>query len=353
MIITLLLITVGFSTIHPPADSISAGKWKFGGYIDTYFGSSLYSASKSSHPFFVSSAQNNQANINLAYAELKFENDWFRMNVAPAMGSYMRANYAAEKENNKYIFEANAGFRFSKKYNVWVDGGILDSPYSSEGPVSRDQLMYSRSFAPEYVPYYLSGIRLTIQPSDRWSFKLMRLNGWQQITDQNFKKSIGTSLTIKTGNHSELTYNTYFGDERSIGNLNFRMRAFHDLYMKISDDKKWDAAFGGYIGVQNLERGDRLPWWQINVMGRKSFSQKISLSGRVEFFNDPNQVMIRVPESEFRAFSTGTCLNLHVGKNTLFRIDGRYFLASEKIYEQRSGKTNRDVVLMASMTSWF
>lgn len=351
--LTLLLITVGTLASHLPLDSISTGKWKIGGYIDTYFGSSLYSASKSSRPFFVSSAQNNQANINLAYAELKFENNWFRMNVAPGVGSYMRANYAAEKENNKYIFEANAGFRVSKKYNAWIDGGILDSPYSSEGPVSRDQLLYSRSFAPEFVPYYLSGVRLTIQPSDRWSFKLMRLNGWQQITDQNFKKSIGTSLTIKTGNYSELTYNTYFGDERSFYNLNFRMRAFHDIYLKVSDHQKWDAAFGGYLGIQNQAYRSQMPWWQINVMGKRTFSQRASLSGRVEYFSDPNKVMVQVPESEFRVFSTGTCLNLQVGKNTLFRIDGRYFLASEKIYEQLNKKTNRDVVLMASVTSWF
>lgn len=326
---------------------------KIGGYLDTYYGSSLYSAEKISRPFFVSSAKNNQADINLAFAEIRYQSDIFRINIVPAVGSYMRANYAGEKENNKYIFEANAGIRLNKKFNVWLDGGVLDSPYSSEGPVSRDQLMYSRSFAPEYVPYYLSGIRLTIKPSDKWSFKLMRLTGWQQITDRNVKKSLGTSLTVKTGKNAELTYNTYAGNEFSIENLDYRMRIFHDVYMKITDHDKWDAAIGAYAGNQKRENGDGLPWWQVNVMGKRILNETISISGRLEYFSDPNEVMIRVPESEFKMFSAGACLNINVGKRAMLRIDGRYFRASRDVYEQRNGKSNSDLVLITSLTTWF
>lgn len=348
-----LLIIASLPFNNTTADSAAVKKWKFGGYLDTYFGSSLFSAEKTSRPLFVSSAQNNQASINLAFAEVRYQGDFFRFNVVPAFGSYMRANYAGEKKNNKNIFEANAGFRLIRKYNIWIDGGVLDSPYSTEGPISRDQLLYSRSFAPEYVPYYLSGVRLTIQPSDKWSFKLMRLTGWQQITDRNFKKSLGTSLTVKTGKKSELTYNTYAGNEFSVDNVDYRMRTFHDLYFKVKDHKKWDAAIGAYSGIQKRENGERLQWWQMNVMGRRVLNETISLSGRFEYFSDPREVMIRVPESEFRMFSTGACLNINVGKNSIFRIDGRYFRASEKIYEQRNGRSNREVVLITSLTTWF
>jgi len=350
----ILLLSIGLSSGQiADDDSTSIRKLKIGGYIDSYFGSSLYSAKKIDRPYFVSSSGNNEANINLAFLETRWRGDRFRFNVVPAMGSYMRRNYAAEKEIHKYIFEANAGLKLSDKLNIWLDGGIFDSPYSSEGAVSRDQLLYSRSFAPEHVPYYLTGLRLTIKPNDKWSLMIMRLNGWQQITDLNFKKSIGTSLTVKTGEFSNIIWNTYLGDERSESNPDFRMRIFNDLYIKISDQKLWDAAIGGYIGTQQRENKNASPWWQFNVMGKRQINNFISLSGRVEYFSDPRQVMIHIPDTEFKVFSTGTCLNLNVGKTTLLRIDSRFFSATEKIYSQRNGKSDKELVLTASLTSWF
>lgn len=349
-----LFLSLGLSSFFiTPGDSVTSEKIKIGGYIDTYFGSSLYSAKTYDRPFFVSSSGNNKANINLAFLEARWQGNRFRFNLVPAAGSYMRRNYAAEKERDKYIFEANAGLKLSNKLNIWLDGGILDSPYSSEGPVSRDQLLYSRSFAPEHVPYYLSGLRLTIKPNNTWSLMIMRLNGWQQITDLNFKKSAGTSLTVKTGNHSAITWNTYAGDERSVGNPDFRMRIFNDVYLKISDQKFWDAAIGAYLGIQKRESKDASAWWQFNAMGKRTINDFFSISGRVEYFNDPRQVMIQIPETPFKVLSTGTCLNMKFGKNTLLRIDGRWFQASEKIFDQRNGKSDKELVLTAGLTSWF
>lgn len=349
-----LILSLGLSSGSIAGnDSLSEGRLKIGGYIDSYFGSSLYSAKKIDRPYIVSSSGNNEANINLAFLETRWRGKRFRLNLVPAMGSYMRRSYAAEKEFNKYIFEANAGLKLSDKLNIWLDGGILDSPYSSESSVSRDQLLYSRSIASEYSPYFLSGIRLTIKPNESWSLMIMKLNGWQQITDLNFKKAAGTSLSVKTGKFSNITWNTYLGDERSEINQDFRMRIFNDLYLKISNQKLWDAAVGGYIGFQKRENENTSPWWQFNAMGKRQINNFISLSGRVEYFSDPQKVMIQIPDSPFEVFSAGVCLNLNVGKTTLLRIDNRFFRATEKIYTQRNGESDKELVLTASLTSWF
>jgi hypothetical protein len=103
-----LLLSLGLTSGHlTDYDSLNIRKLKIGGYIDTYYGSSLYSSKKIDRPYFVSYAGNNEANINLAFLETRWRSNMFRFNLVPAMGSYMRRNYAAEKEINKYIFEAN------------------------------------------------------------------------------------------------------------------------------------------------------------------------------------------------------------------------------------------------------
>lgn len=355
MIAGFLLAFLGlFKGSLNPSDSSLTKKITIGAYLDTYYGSSLYSAERKSRAYFVSSANNNHAQINLLFFDLRYKSDLIRFHIAPGTGTYMQANYAAEKkEFHKYIFEANAGIRISKSMNTWIDAGILDSPFSSEGPVSRDQLLYSRSFAPEYVPYYLNGIRLTISPSPVWELKFYRLNGWQQISDVNSTGSFASNIIIKPGNSTEITYNTYFGNEGSPENPEFTNRQFHDFYIKHAKVNRWETIAGFYLGNQKRISGNSSRWWQINLMGRKILNNRFSLSGRLEYFHDPERVMIRpARDLQFKTFSTGTTINIKISEKALFRIDGRYFYASEKIFEHSNKASNKDVVLMTSLTLW-
>ncbi|NJN00112.1 MAG: outer membrane beta-barrel protein, partial [Phormidesmis sp. RL_2_1] len=49
-----------------------------------------------------------------------------------------------------------------KNKQIWLDAGVFGSPYTNESAISKDHLMYTRSFAPEYVPYYLAGVKLSV-----------------------------------------------------------------------------------------------------------------------------------------------------------------------------------------------
>ena len=69
---------------------VKIGQLSIGGYIDAYFGGGPNV--NSSMPYFVSSAQINEFNINLAYLDMRYSDHSFRARFAPGMGTYMNAN---------------------------------------------------------------------------------------------------------------------------------------------------------------------------------------------------------------------------------------------------------------------
>ena len=203
----------------------------------------------------------------------------------------MNANYQQEKGSLKNLVEASVGYRIFKEKDIWIDYGVLGSPYTNESAISRDHLMYTRSLAPEYVPYYLSGAKISLPLSEKFTAYLYLINGWQQIQDQNRGKSIGTQLEFRPDSKNLINWNTYLGDERSATRPNDRLRAFSDVYWIHKSGKNWEFTSCFYGGFQNnlfQSFKSEVFWWQANFIARYSFTEKISLSGRWEYFSDPN-----------------------------------------------------------------
>ncbi|MCU0401545.1 MAG: porin [Algoriphagus sp.] len=312
------------------------GNLSIGAYIDAYFGYDFSRPESGEIPYFVSSNRHNEANINLAFLDVRYASDRVRGRFVPGFGTYMNANYANEKGSLKNLVEASVGYRISKSKDIWVDFGILGSPYTNESAVSRDHLMYTRSFAPEYVPYYLSGLKVSMPISEKLTAYLYLLNGWQQIQDQNKGKAIGTQLEYRPDSKNLINWNTYFGDERSSNRPNDRLRAFSDLYW-IHDSGKWDFTSCLYGGFQNnlIDRfSKQVFWWQANFIARYTFTEKFSLSGRMEYFSDPNSMQITTERLKpgFSAFSHGLCLNFSPTANLLLRLESRYFHSQDEVF---------------------
>jgi hypothetical protein len=340
------------------ADSVSdTPKLYVGGYLDMYYG--VAGGQEGDVPYFVSMSRSNELNINLAFIDIKYTSDDFRARFAPALGTFMNANYAAEPGTLKNILEASAGFRLSESKNIWIDAGVLGSPYTNESPISRDQLMYTRSFAPEYVPYYLSGIKLGVPLSEQLTAYVYLINGWQQIADLNRAKSLGTQLEWKPNDKHLLNWNTYIGDEYSSAAPNNRMRYFTDVYWLYHSDNAISFTTCLYVGNQKRHNSaNQLSnnyWWQANFIARYRFSEQVSLSGRIEYFSDPNSVQISPLNSlgGFSSYSGGLCLNLQVHLLALFRIEGRHFFSDKQVYEVNNKAASQMTWLIAGMTIQF
>ena len=171
------------------------GKVTVEGYIDTYYAYDFNKPASGNRPYSVSMARHNEFTINLAYVSVKYSSSRLRGKFVPGFGTYMNANYTNESSSLRNIVEASAGVKLWKNKNVWLDVGVFGSPYTNESAISKDHLAYTRSFAPEYVPYYLSGVKLSVPLSAKLNAYFYLLNGWQQIQDVNNNKSKGNFLS--------------------------------------------------------------------------------------------------------------------------------------------------------------
>jgi Putative beta-barrel porin-2, OmpL-like. bbp2 len=358
----LLLNTLAYSQVVNTAtmDTLNLnhqGKVTIGGYIDTYYGYDFNKPASKERPYFVSMARHNEFNINLAYIDLKYSSSRVRARFAPGFGTYINANYAAEPGALKNIVEANVGVKLFPNKNIWFDAGVFGSPYTNESAISKDHLMYTRSFAPEYVPYYIAGVKLSLPLNEKVNAYLYLLNGWQQIADPNEGKSLGTQLEYRPNDNWLLNWNTYIGDERTSTAPQNRTRYFSDIYF-IYSKGKWSATGCIYYGIQQQDLGTEInsaTWWQANVIGKYTFSEKVSLSGRLEYFNDPESVQITpiTPVSGFSSYSTGLCLNIHIASNIMARFEGRSFFSQQEVYERDSSPVKNSNLLISNLTIWF
>lgn len=327
-----------------------------GGYVDTYYGYNTNQPSNGETPYMISSASDNQFAVNLAYIDVRYRGSYMRVRFVPGFGTYMDNNYQNEPGSLKNMVEANVGLLISSKKKIWLDAGVLGSPYTNESAISKDHLMYTRSFAPEYVPYYISGVKASIPLSDKLNAYLYLINGWQVIQDNNTGKSLGTQLEYRPNKFMLFNWNTYLGDERSSAAPDFRMRYFTDLYWIYNPGTKWSATSCFYVGWQERSTQSSATWWQVNAIGKYAISDQFSLSARFEYFHDPEAVVTKPQNgvAGFRTASYGLCANMKFHKLAVFRLEARKFESQDAIYTEKGvTPTTSTFMMITSLTAWF
>ncbi|WP_168171889.1 porin [Algoriphagus sp. A40] len=330
------------------------GKVTIGGYIDTYYSYDFNKPADGNRPYFVSMGRHNEVNVNLAYIDIKYSSTRLRARFVPGFGSYMNSNYAAEEGTLKNIVEANAGLKIFANKNIWLDFGVFGSPFTNESAISKDHLAYTRSFAPEYVPYYMSGAKLTLPLSQKVNLYLYALNGWQQIKDQNSNKAFSTQIEYRPNNSWLINWNTYVGKESSASEPTFvGQRLFTDAYF-IYTKNRWAMTGDVYVGSQE-QAGGKAVWWNANLIAQYSLTEKLSVVSRIEYFDDEKSVQI-VPITSvegFSAYGSSLGINYRVAENFMFRTEGRVFFSDDEVYFRDGQNTTTSSMLTTNFTVWF
>jgi hypothetical protein len=330
-----------------------AGKVTVEGYIDSYYSYDFNKPPGANRPYFVSMARHNEMTINLAYIDIKYSSSRLRARFVPGFGTYINANYAAENGSLKNIVEASTGIKLWSNKNIWIDFGVFGSPYTNESAISKDHLAYTRSFAPEYVPYYLSGVKLTTPLSKKITAYFYLLNGWQQIGDINDNKAIGTQLEYRPTDYLLINWNTFAGKESSVTDATSGARYFTDVFFIYSKDK-WSMTGCAYIGSQKQASGNAT-WWTANLIARYNLTNKLSVTGRIEYFEDLKGVQIAPinPTNGFNSYSSSLGLNLKVAENVLWRTEGRTFFSEKAVYQRDGNPVQSSNLITTNLTIWF
>lgn len=339
--------------------NIQVGNLSIGGFIDAYYSYNSSSPGSKNIDYLSSSSRHNEMNINLAYLDLRYCSPRLQTRLVAGYGTFMMINYQNEPEPLTFLLEASIGVKPFKKYNAWISAGVIGSPFTNESYASKDQLMYTRSLSSENTPYYLTGIKAQFPLSEKLTLCVYGINGWQNITEYNEGKAVATQLEYRPNKNLILNWNTYIGDEASDSTPDYRARMFSDVFL-IYSKKKWDFTSSMYVGLQmkkdSLGSSSNPLWYSINAIGRYRFSPTFSLSGRLEYFSDQDNVLVQ-PQTQsknFHVLGSGLCFNVHGWNRFLFRLEGRYFYGFERVFRNGNGTdVQHNAQITAGISAWF
>lgn len=326
-----------------PLASAQEAKITLGGFIDTQYSFDFNTPESGDRAFTTQPARHNEFNINLAFAEVRYDSEKIRSRFALQAGTSVQANYLAEPTNGtvsgddlaRHIQEARIGYKLSE--STWIDAGIFFAHVGAEGWISKDNLTLTRSLVSDFSPYYLSGVKMSHAASDRLSFLLTFTNGWQNISENNQDKNVGTGIQYNFESLS-VSYNTLLGREVSPpanGILRTsKFRHFHDFVIKSRGLENWEWVAQYDVGLQKEQSGSGTDLWQgalLITSYKLRESQKIN--ARIEWYQDQKQLILVTnrPQS-FEGYGGSLGFDKQLEKNVLWRLESRYIKTNERVF---------------------
>ena len=334
----------------------------FGGFVDSYYAYDFGRPVNFDRPFTTQAVRHNEFNVNLAYVEAIVTGGRVRGRLALQAGTSVQSNYAGEPaigsvsgpSLSRFIQEAVAGYQITP--SLWIDGGIFFSHIGEESFISRDNLTYTRSLSAEFTPYYESGVRLVWQATPRLSAHFHVVNGWQNISENNQDKAVGMRFDYARSSSTTFSYYNFIGNEAASDRLRvFNGVGFHaGLTPAFSLQGNFD-----YGTQQKAQNAGSSSWWSTGLMGKLQVTPVVGVSGRVERYQDPDQVIVATGSpGGFKATTASVGVDFSpVGPTrVLWRNELRGTWAGDAIFPNRSaptGTSRTDTLLVTSLALTF
>lgn len=318
----------------------------FTGYVDSYFAYDFDDPSTKNRQFSNMAARHNEFNVNHAYFLGEYMTDKVRAVLGLQVGTYPIVNYGAEPSDiYRSIYQAYAGVKLSDK--VWLDAGIFPGHTGYESVESLYNEVYTRAFSTEYTPYYLTGVRLTADLSEKVTLTAVVVNGWQNIAETNDSKSFGINLSYNPSDQLELSYGNYLGDEGD-GFIGSRYRTYNNAYIKYRFSDKFHAVLSLDHGRQELVNDQKGTFYFITWIGQYYLSEKVSLAMRFEEVNDDDNILTAAGGVNGFSGQVYTFdFNYHITKDAMFRVESKFYKGSQSVFVG-DGTPNNDNQLIAA-----
>lgn len=334
-------VVVALFILPLPAPAQPTSPITIGGFIDTYIAHDFNHLPTRYRPYTTQPYYSDELALNLGFVDATLSTEQLHGRLALQYGSSVIANYAAEPhEFMRYFQEAYGGVSLSDSWKL--DAGVFASHIGLETWISRDNLTPSRSFVADYSPYYQTGVRSIHEVSEQVHLELHILRGWQNISDDR-NVCYGTQVAYSPKDDLNLTYNTFIGDENGL-------RVFNNLVVRyaFSDDFGISSSFD--LGAQNRNEESRAWWHGWTIMPHYRINDTYAVAGRVERYDDPDQVMIETLSG--KSFNTtGLSLNLDttIAPNFIWRNEYRVFLSTNDVFPRDESFSASDSFVMTSL----
>lgn len=321
-------------------------------YGEGYYSYDFAQPANHEKPVFIyNHKRHNELNINLIYVKSAFEHEKTRANLAGMIGNYAQYNLSAEPIWARFVYEANAGVRLSKKQNLWVDVGILPSHIGFESATGADCWTLTRSILAENSPYYEMGAKLSFShPKHPIQMAFLLLNGWQKISRPDFmqRSSVGMQFTYKPSDNFTLNYSNFIGNDKP--DSLHAWRIFHNLYTQCALSEKWEMIVGVDVGTDKYNAHNYGWWYAPIVITRYSLHKTGKIALRAEWYSDPKQIIITTQTSNgFQTAGFSANYDLQLNRYIQWRSELKTYYSKDPIFTTQTGNTRYNTALTTAL----
>ncbi len=338
-------------------------KFTVGGFLDTYVAYDAGRPRTLDRAYTTQPARHNEFNVNLAFVELGLSGPRVRGRLALQAGTSVQSNYAGEPrvgsvsgpDLGRLLQEAYVGYEV--KPGFWVDGGVFYSNVGMEGWVSRDNPIYTRSLVADYSPYYSAGVRATWQATSKLTVRADIVNGWQVISESNEDKTLGARLDYAVTPTTSISWYGLAGNEPGA-----RLRLFNGVGIKTKVGTRVELMAQADVGSQEPAdsagtAAESSTWYGAMIIGRVTLTPTATLTGRVERYDDQDQVLIATGSANgLRANGASIGLDVRPASRLLWRNEARVLAGDAAIFPDRDGTgglSKRNLVVVTSLALTF
>ena len=333
--------------------------FKISGYVESYYSVDLSrSANGRKSPLFVNHNRDKELAVNLAFLKTTYDTENIKANFALAVGTYMRANYAAEPGFLKNLYEGSVAVKLSKENNLWFETGVFSSHLGFESAKGDDNWTLTRSIANENSPYFESGGKISHTSNDgKWFVSALVLSGWQRITpvDGSTLPSFGTQVTYRPSSKITLNSSTFIGTDTP--DRIRLMRYFHNFFGVFKLNNKLAATVGFDIGIEQKNKGSSAynTWFNPTAILRYTPTTNTAIAVRGEYYDDKNSVIVSsISPNGFKTWAFSANFDWRITKNFLWRIEARSLVSKDSIFtRQDGGTTNNNTFLTTALAMSF
>jgi hypothetical protein len=160
------------------------------------------------------------------------------------------------------------------------------------------------------------------------------VNGWQNISETNTDKGAGLRLDYTASPTISLSYYDFFNNE-----VGGRFRIFNGVGAKVTSGATTLVAELDYgtLGAPS-SGGSSSSWWGFSAVARQQVTNRVALSGRVERYEDGDQVNIVTGlKDPFRGNGASIGIDVSPQARLLWRTEARGFFAGSPIFPNGTG----------------
>ena len=196
------------------------------------------------------------------------------------------------------IQQAAAGWHFHWLHGLNIEAGIFPSYIGIESYLPEENWNYSHSLLSDFTPYYFSGLRTQIFPSQNLKIEIWVVNGWQTFGQWEEAKSVGYLLNWRPRGWISLSHSSFAGQEVPLDPGSLRLYSDNSAqveYLHGSHPGQIKSAAFCLVGDVGYEKRGDAP---SGPMGGGSLSHRIAWNDRwatalrADIFYDQTQALV-------------------------------------------------------------